>query len=81
MVRASRVARERDLVRAYLLRRAPSGTFPRSPECLPLVPQAGESEAMLVLRVRRTLARLAPSERERCRVVVLRGGEAERAAG
>ena len=59
-------------MRAYLVRSAPPGTFPRAPECIALAPHAGESESNLILRVRRTLAKLAPSERARTRLVVLR---------
>lgn len=57
---------------AYLLRRCPAGAFPCAPDCVPLVPREGESVSGMVLRVRRTLAKLAPVERARLRLVVLR---------
>ena len=52
-----------------IIRRAPEGSFPRPPQVLPIVPGPGQSEAGAVLRARAVLRRLAPAERDRCRIV------------
>lgn len=57
---------------AYLLRRVSVGAFPRSPDCLAILARGGESPSATILRVRRTLAKLAPADRARLRLVVLR---------